>query len=285
MIKKHLFMKKILVPVDFSEHSEYALEVAASLAKQKQAEIVVLHMMGLSEAVFTKDDSQEFMEAQFYMKLAKKRFTDFLDKPYLKGIKVSETVQNYKIFSEVNNVAKEQNVDLIVMGSHGAGGMSEIFVGSNTEKVVRSAEVPVLVIKNRIADFKMKKAVFGFDFSIENLSAYQKATQFLASLNVEVHVVYINRTGINFMSSSEIQEQINAFMRVAHHNDAPNHIQVRQRADYTIEGGIYNYTKEIHADTIVVATHGRSGLAHFFRGSISEDLANHASLPVITFRL
>ncbi len=277
-------MKKILVPIDFSEHSEYALEVAASLAKQTQSEIVVLHMMGLSEAVFTKDDSQEFMEAQFYMKLAKKRFTDFLDKPYLKGIKVSETVQNYKIFSEINNVAKEQNIDLIVMGSHGAGGLSEIFVGSNTEKVVRSAEVPVLVIKNRIADFQMKKVVFGFDFRIESLPAYQKAISFLARFNVETHVVYINRTGINFMSSSEIQEQINTFLRVAHHNDVPSHVHAHQRADYNIESGIYNYAKEIHADTIAVATHGRSGLAHFFKGSIGEDLANHASLPVITFK-
>lgn len=278
-------MKKILVPVDFSEHSEYALEVAANLAKQKQAEIVVLHMMGLSEAVFTKDDSQEFMEAQFYMKLAKKRFTDFLDKPYLKGIKVSETVQNYKIFSEVNNVSKEQNADLIVMGSHGTGGLSEIFVGSNTEKVVRSAEVPVLVIKKKIPDFKMNKVVFGFDFNLENLSSYHKAAHFFASLNAALHVVYINRTGINFLSSSEIQEQINTFLRVAHHSDVPNYIHACQRADYTIENGIYNYAKEIHADTIAVATHGRSGLAHFFKGSISEDLANHAALPVITFRL
>lgn len=278
-------MKKILVPVDFSDYSEYALEVAASLAKQGNAEIVVLHMLGLSEAVFTKDESQEFMEAQFYMKLAKKRFSEFLNKPYLKGIKISETVQNYKIFSEINNVAKEQSADMIVMGSHGAGGLSEIFVGSNTEKVVRSAEVPVLVIKKRVADFRMEKVVFGFDFKIESLPAYEKAISFLASFNVETHVVYVNRTGINFMSSSEIQEEINTFLRVAHHGDVPGHVHVDQCADYTIESGIYNYAKKIHADTIAVTTHGRSGLAHFFKGSIGEDLANHAALPVITFRI
>jgi hypothetical protein len=94
-------MKKILVPVDFSNHSEYALEVAATLAKKHDSDIVILHMLGLSEAVFTKDDSQEFMEAQFYMKLAKKRFNEFLDKSYLKGIKVTETVQ-YRNFRSAN---------------------------------------------------------------------------------------------------------------------------------------------------------------------------------------
>ena len=64
-------MKKILVPVDFSEHSENALEVAATLAKKYHLEIVVLHMLGLSNTDLTKDDSQELKEAQFYMKQSK----------------------------------------------------------------------------------------------------------------------------------------------------------------------------------------------------------------------
>ncbi len=278
-------MKKILVPVDFSEHSEYALEVAASLAKQWKSEIVVLHMMGLSEAVFTKDDSQEFMEAQFYMKLAKKRFTDFLDKPYLKGIKVSETVQNYKIFSEINNVAKEQNIDLIIMGSHGTSGLSEIFVGSNTEKVVRTSEVPVLVIKERIYDFKIKKVVFGFDFQVENITAYRKAIKLFSTLKAEIFSVHVNLPGINFMSTTQIKEQIDNFLRVANHNDMPSNLQVAQISDYSVEQGIYSYAKEIDADLIVIPTHGRSGLSHFFKGSIGEDIANHAKLPVMTFKI
>ena len=136
-------MQKILVPVDFSEHSEYALEVAAAMAKQSGSEILLLHMMGLSEAVLTKDSSQEAAEAHYDMKLTSKRFGEFLDKDYLQGIKVQEMVQNYKIFSEINEVALEAKADLIVMGSHGTSGLSSIFVGSNTEKVVRTSQVPV----------------------------------------------------------------------------------------------------------------------------------------------
>ena len=52
-------MKKILVPVDFSEHSEYALEVAAQIAKQKNAELIVVHMLGISEVVINNDDPIE----------------------------------------------------------------------------------------------------------------------------------------------------------------------------------------------------------------------------------
>lgn len=278
-------MKKILVPVDFSNHSEYALEVAATLAKKHDSDIVILHMLGLSEAVFTKDDSQEFMEAQFYMKLAKKRFNEFLDKSYLKGIKVTETVQNYKIFSEINEVAKEQDIDLIVMGSHGTGGVSEIFVGSNTEKVVRTSEIPVLVIKEQIPNLDIKKVVFGFDFQMEHVKAYHKAIHFLNALKVDVHLVHVNLPGIKFMSSTNIQEEIDTFLRVAHHNDLPSNLEVHMVSDYSVEKGVYNFAKTIQADLIAVATHGRSGLAHFFRGSIGEDIANHAQMPVITFMI
>ncbi|MEO1012670.1 MAG: universal stress protein, partial [Bacteroidota bacterium] len=146
-------INKILVPVDFSERSAHALEVAANLAKKGKGEIVVLHMLGLSEAILTKDQSKGFMEAKFYMELAKKGFASFLDKPYLKGLKVTQMVQNYKIFEEVNKVAHEQEVDLIVMGSHGTHFRNGFFVGSNTEKVVRTSDVPVLVIKVKRPDF------------------------------------------------------------------------------------------------------------------------------------
>jgi nucleotide-binding universal stress UspA family protein len=55
--------------------------------------------------------------------------------------------------------------------------------------------------------------------------------------------------------------------------------------DISVEKGILNFTKEIHAQLIGMSTHGRKGLSHFFNGSISEDMVNHANMPVITFKI
>ena len=137
-------MNRILVPVDFSEHADYALEVAAILGKTYHAEILILHMLGLSEAYLTKDESQEAAEAHYFMKLAKTKFNSFLDKPYLKGVKHREMVQNYKIFSEVNHVAEEHKADLIVMGSHGRSGLVHIFKGRICEYLENHSKIPVL---------------------------------------------------------------------------------------------------------------------------------------------
>lgn len=278
-------MNKILVPVDFSDCSAHALEVAATLAKDSGASILLLHMLGLSEAILTKDEAQEFMEAKFYMMLTKKRFSEFLDREYLKGVKVTEMVQNYRIFEELNKVALEQNADLIVMGSHGTGGLGKFFVGSNTEKVVRTSDVPVLVIKERIPNFKRKKVVFACDFKIEGIPAYHKAQQMFSLWKSKIFLVYINLPHVHFKSTSEITQERDAFLRVAHHGDVPAHIHITHRNDYSTEEGLYNYAGERGADLIAIPTHGRRGLSHFFQGSIGEDLANRASLPVMTFKI
>ncbi|WP_438425891.1 universal stress protein [Aquimarina macrocephali] len=279
-------MKKILVPIDFSEYSEYALQVAALLAKQQNAEIIVLHMLGLSEAVLIKNEAQEANEAMYYMKLAEKRFSTFLDKEYLKGIEVTETVQNYKIFSEINEVAHEKEADLIVMGSHGISGLrEEVFIGSNTEKVVRTSDIPVLVIKNPVDNFVLKEVVFACDFKVENIKAYHNAMTLFNSLGVNIHLLYVNLPGEQFRSSDQIEERVKEFLFKADSGNLDMYNKVACFNDYSVESGVFNYSKKINADIIAIPTHGRRGLAHFFNGSIGEDIANHANKPVITFKI
>lgn len=278
-------MKKILVPVDFSEYSEYALEVAAQIAKQKNAELVVVHMLGLSETFVNRDDSRELMEAVYYMKLTQKRFAEFLDKDYLKGLKVTDMVHNYKVFRELNDVAMDVGADLIVMGSHGSSGLTEVFVGSNTEKVVRSSEIPVLVIKRRHVNFKFENVVYGCDFDGENVAAYRKAMKFFKEFDATIHMVYINLPAERFRSTAQMEERVRAFLNKADNGDYLNLENVSYRDDYTVEQGIFTFCNKINADAVAVSTHGRRGLAHFFFGSVGEDVANHSDIPAITFKI
>lgn len=278
-------MKKILVPVDFSKHSEYALEVAAAIAKKHNAQIIALHMMGLSDAVVNKNESKEIFEAMYYLKLAEKKFSEFLDKKYLDGIDVIDTVYNYTHFNEINDVAKEHGANLIVMGSHGSSGLSELFVGSNTEKVVRTSEIPVLVIKNRNKDFQLGKIVFAFDFEKESISAFQKAMKLFKLLGTHVSLLHVNLPNEKFRSTSETEHKVREFLSQADLSTFENLENVAYVNDYSVEDGVFTYCNKINADAIAVATHGRRGLAHFFFGSVGEDLANHSVIPVLTLRI
>ena len=277
-------MKKIIVPVDFSKHSEYAMEAASILAKKHGAEILALHMLEMSDALLTKADNEQNAKAIFFLKLAEQKFEDFLDKDYLKGVDVIPIVKHFKVFSEVNEVAKEHSVDLIVMGSHGASGLTEIFVGSNTERVVRHSSIPVLVVKNKPTKMDFKTVVFACDFSSEAVTAYINASKMFNSNTTSLLLLYVNLPGESFKSSTEMESTVKDFLFRADGN-YDKLKDVNYVADVTVEKGILSFAKKVNADLVAIPTHGRTGLAHFFEGSISEDLANHANLPVMTFKI
>lgn len=274
-------MKKILVPTDFSKYAEYALEVAAQIATKKNAEIIVLHMMGLAHSEINKTSNQEAIEAIFNLKLSEKKFKEFLNKDFLKGIKVTDKVLDEKSFGLLNNLAQNENIDLVVMGSHGTTGLlQDVFVGSNTEKMVRNANVPVLVIKERMQDFKLDKVVFACDFKDENVKAYNKAINLFKDFDADLNMVYIN-TPNKFMTTLEMEKEKKNFMDTI----GSDTLKMQYFDDFSVEEGVFNYSDMVDADVIAIPTHGRKGLAHFFVGSIGEDIANHATKPVMTFKI
>ncbi|MBR9845908.1 MAG: universal stress protein [Algicola sp.] len=277
-------MNKIIVPIDFSKHSEYALETAAILAKKNNAEIIALHMLEMAHNVLTDSDDEQQMQTVFFLKLAEKKFQEFLEREYLKGIHVTPVVKHFKVFREVNDVAEEHNADLVVMGSHGSSGLSEIFVGSNTEKVVRHSNIPVLIVKQEPVNLQFETVVFACDFSEEMIGPYLKACQFFENSNSNLKLLYVNLPGERFKSSTEMEATVANFLKKADGNlDKINNINYI--SDYTVEEGVLTFTNIVGGDLIAVPTHGRKGIAHFFSGSIGEDIANHATLPVITFKI
>jgi len=277
-------MKKIIVPIDFSHHSDYALETAAVFARKYNAEILALHMLELSNAVISSAETSQQAETVFYLKLAEQKFQDFLEKDYLEGLNVTPIVKHFKVFSEISVVAKEHEVDLIIMGSHGASGLKEVFVGSNTEKVVRHSNIPVLVVKHSPILMEIEQVVFASDFSEEAIKPYINAIKMFEGLGAKMHLVYVNLPDNRFRSSTEMEKRVADFLKAADGN-IDNMKNVSYVNDYSIEKGILNYSNVIGADLVAVATHGRTGLAHFFEGSISEDIANHSTLPVMTFKI
>lgn len=273
-------MKSIIVPVDFSDQSEKALKVAATLAKKHDAELLVLHMLELSPAIMTESGYVSQEQVVHLIKIGEKRFADFLDKPYLKGVNIIPVIKHYKVFSEVNEVAEKHDADLIVMGSHGTDGLKEIFIGSNTERVVRTSDVPVLVIKGDVDKFKVERFVFACDFKEENIDSLKKAIEIADLLKAELHPVYINTPGDEFLSTEDAYTRISKLL-----NMASLGLNVDIYNDYNVEKGVLNYSESVAADLIGIPTHGRRGLAHFFMGSIGEDIANHSQTPVITFKI
>ena len=277
-------MKKILVPVDFSECSANALKVAATLAKKNGAEIVVLHMIGLSESIIGNSPRQDYEIIQ-YIKLVEKKFEEFLDKDYLRGLNLTDSVYNYQNFSDINKLAKEHQASLIIMGSHGTSGLNEMFVGSNTEKVVRTSDVPVLVVKGEPKNFSLDHSVFVSDFSSNSIDVYKRAMSFFDKFNTKVELVYINLPADKFRSNKQLRKRFRDFMEEAEEGNMERLGDIIIYNDYSVEAGVFQYAETTRAPLITIPTHGRRGLAHFFSGSIGEDIVNRSDIPVLTFKI
>ena len=274
-------MNKILVPTDFSEEAEGALKIAAQIAGAHDCDIYLLHILDIplyeTDAVTATPDVPDFM---FFMKMAKERLQELVNRDYLKGISVQKVVKVDVTFNHMAEISKEYQVDLIIMGSHGASGLHEMFIGSNAEKVVRTSEIPVLVIKDKHDEFEVRDMVFASDFIKDNKETYKQATKIAEKFGAQLHLLMVN-TPSNFTTTAKANELIKAFTaNYTYHNQT-----VTIYNDETIEKGILNFSNEIDADLIGISTHGKQGIAHFFNGSISEDLVNHAKRPVMTFKI
>jgi nucleotide-binding universal stress UspA family protein len=276
-------MKRILVPVDFSKEAESAAKVAASIARKTDSEIFLVHMLELPVTTIDPAEMNTISsEPQiiYFMKLAHQKFDKFKKLPFLKGLRVVESVQFQHAFSGIIEESKKNKIDLIVMGSQGASGLQEMFIGSNTEKVVRKSNVPVLVIKKDVEEFSIEDIVFASDFNVESKSTFQRVIDFAKLFDARIHLLYVN-TIHNFNTSENIEKRISDFMKDF---DLKNYT-ANIYNDISIEKGILSFGRNIDADLIALNTHGRSGLSKLFNGSIGEELANHALRPVITFKI
>ena len=143
---------KILVPVDFSEHSQKALRYALAFATQFDAEVTLVHIV--EQMVYPGDwmypplAVTDFATEKREQVLARMRALDAGS-----GVKTHHVVRLGRAWQEVIEIAREQKADLIILATHGYTGIKHVLLGSVAEKIVRHAPCPVLSVRPDERDF------------------------------------------------------------------------------------------------------------------------------------
>ena len=142
-------IKKILLPMDFSECSAHAFQYAVFLARQFEARIDLLHVVedvALTQHItVTVDHVDELLDG--VEKEAKRQIKEFHRKRVPKDLRATLRVVRGTPFLEILRCSRQKKSDLIVMGTHGRTGLAHVLMGSTAETVVRKSAVPVLTVK------------------------------------------------------------------------------------------------------------------------------------------
>lgn len=279
-------MKKILVPTDFSKPAQIAVEVAADIAKKSNAELVLLHVveeatgdsLTIDGEVSTGTDWEDRIFTMRLIERGKKQLAKMMEDGKLAGLKVNQELRLGTPFHGMRTIITDQKVDLVVMGTAGKTKLEEMIIGSNTEKVVRHANCPVLTVHKKPAKSDFKNIVYATSMSKDEevFSRIVRKTQQL--YDATVHLVRINTPG-NFQRDTVVKKYMQDFAKKLQLKN----FTINVFNDLTEEEGIVYFADSINADLIAMATHGRTGFAHVLAGSIAEDVVSHSKRPVLTF--
>lgn len=141
---------RILVPIDFSNASLEALDMGASMARQMQAELIVLTVAQWPDqdpAYYTSYADKRCVEESLQCLFSDRLQTMIRSAPWAEERMPRIVVRQGKANEEILRVAEEERVDLIVMGTHGRRGVGRMLLGSVTEDVIRRAAYPVLAVR------------------------------------------------------------------------------------------------------------------------------------------
>ncbi len=277
-------MKKILVPIDFSKNSRHALDFAIEFNELIKGEIVLIHVLDLpiTQHGYIGLATQANLEVYYGKKVINKtqdQLAGWAQTVSSTGQMVSTILKYGNPYEGISKSISAEDADWIVMGSKGASGLKDIFIGSNAERVVRFAKSPVIVIKGETHVDEIRSIVLATDGTESGEKLIAKVKQIQQALNLKIHLLKVR----TYSHESEEKDQ-DILHEFARHFQLKNYTLNSIEAPYPDEG-IVKFAEQIHSGLIAIGTHGHTGFMHLFGGSWAEDVVNESGIPVMSVQI
>ncbi len=233
-----------IVMHDFTSVGDVALKYALHLGRHIHTEIQLLHLVAAKE---------DIPKAQIKMNA----IIEAIDCP--EGIEISKLIKIGSIYEDVGKIAKEEGVQLILMGTHGAKGMQKL-LGSNAMKVITSSEIPFLVVQKDTPFNEIKNILVPIDLSKESLQIVNIAGDMATIYGADVHVVGEKHN--DELLSQQMKNRILIVKNQYLDRKIPCTVELLKDSG-SYQKKIMNYAKEKNIDLISIAYHSESLLPQF----------------------
>lgn len=272
-------MKKILLPTDFSDCATKAARVAMDIAKVQDAELHFLHIIDIPAdwiTIVSKAETTLYADITKKVNDHQQQLSQLVSEAKREGLRAQKHLLYNQDYKGILTYAGDQKVDMIVMGSHGASGFREWLIGSNAQRVVRNAEVPVLVVKGEVAEVKADRLLVHNDFEIDELESFVPVVNLAKELNAKMDLLLVC-TPNDFYPSPEAEARLSLYKSAAPKLVEATHLYNA----LTEEEGLITWCKGENPGLLTMLYNKKKSKNRYVRRHV-EELINHLEVSFLS---
>lgn len=271
----------ILVPIDFSEQSQIALEYAFHLARKSNSTVYLLHVLKVTKSwlgIFSHEE-----QADLHEKIKTKLISLCLPCQTNREIEIIPLVRDGKLLETILDTAKEIEAQLIVVGTHPSNNFKQKVIGHNAYRLVKESTCPVITIKGKVNRVDCANILLPLDLTKETREKVTYAIFFAKLFNAKVHTVSVITT-----SNEEMLKKLNAqmqqvvkFIKASEVECSWNVIRPDSGAE-KISTKLLEYAESKEADMIIIMTQQEMEIYEYFIGSTASEMIATSEIPVLS---
>lgn len=272
-------MKRILFPTDFSDASIKAFIYALKLADAFKAEVITLHAYELPQLHYgglpnTLKDVYDTIELESFENYKDQipLLREIAEKNNLGHVKISNILKHGDLIWAIKEVVKNEKIDYVVMGTKGATGLKETFLGSNTGSVITEVNAYVISVPEESDYDGIKNIVFTTRFNELDKKALKKVLKLAKLFDAKVHCLYVKTKKTN------VNEVIIQDWKFLFKDD---HVEFHIIENENVQQTILNFTNSYEIDLLAMLNYKRGFFEELFKQSLTQKLSYHLQVPLL----
>ena len=276
-------IKNILTPTDFSATAHLAIEHSAFMARVSKATLHLLHVIKISEFTYTINNPAAIgNDIKDIENFSLQKLNEIAEQLCIKyGISVNTLISKGNPAEEIEIAVTNYNIDIVIMGTHGASGFNEYFIGSNAHKTIKKCHCPLLTVQVDSKKIGFHDIVLPIENTHHSLEKVNKTIDFAKLYAAKIHLLGIHH---KIEDATEKQFELmleNVEMVISHAGLSYDKTIVNGEnlAEQTLK-----YATKNNADLIVVLTDHESELNDSLLGALAKQMVNHSKIPVLSIK-
>ena len=276
---------KILVAVDFEEHSMNAFQQACQLARICNAEILSLYVIEPLDNLYKHIAIEDYINKMVLQ--AREKFDELVKQDNQKDKKCKIPVANLilkgKPYEKILEVANDYGVLMIVMGKTGIDTFRKSkYIGSNTYNVIREAKCPVVSMDNKSNVGKLKNLLIPVDLEKNYENQLDTAASFASNF----------ASALNIFTVFNVKNVVDRIIKLSNNNKLRKRLKkknvnfnidaIRLQKSHSISKYILSKSEQVNADMIIISTQQKKDIVNCFIGSTAQKIINKSKIPVLS---